>query len=497
MIWRFGLWIYVLCILILPLASVLLGVASFWGKGLGFDQVYLSSFRNSLFIGVATTALASLWGGIASLLLAKTNLSGRYYWLLLLTLPLFFLPYHQALAYTALLPGKSSFLLFSLGGVVFVLAGSFYPIVLWLGLIAFWSLPPEEEEAALLASGPKKAFWKIILPQVLPYYLAGALLVFLFAFSELGVPTFLGVGTLPKEILLRFAAFYDFQAAIIAAIPLLVLGVILFLSESFLLRRRLSFPQTQSLVRGLVFDLGPWKGPALCFLVCLVFAYVLLPLGALLKETLSFAAFPSVLRGSLKSLLVSIFYALVVAYLASLFALLSTYWPKRWERKWFSLASLLDFVFPPVIIALGVIHFWGKFAFLQGTPALIILGLLARFTFLPYKSLESAREQMDPSILEAALFSPASRFQVLRRLIYPLFRRWFYLGLMLAFVFSMNELGISTLLYPPGGEPLTVRLYTLSVNNPVGVSSTLALLNSLTTLVFVAFFFRKISKESL
>jgi len=51
----------------------------------------------------------------------------------------------------------------------------------------------------------------------------------------------------------------------------------------------------------------------------------------------------------------------------------------------------------------------------------------------------------------------------------------------LALVFSLRDLETAVLLYPPGGEPLTARIFTLEANGPPGVVSALAILHVLIT----------------
>ena len=51
----------------------------------------------------------------------------------------------------------------------------------------------------------------------------------------------------------------------------------------------------------------------------------------------------------------------------------------------------------------------------------------------------------------------------------------------LALVFALRDLETAALFYPPGGEPLTVRIFTLEANGPPAVVSALAVLHVLIT----------------
>jgi iron(III) transport system permease protein len=48
-------------------------------------------------------------------------------------------------------------------------------------------------------------------------------------------------------------------------------------------------------------------------------------------------------------------------------------------------------------------------------------------------------------------------------------------------VFALRDLETAALFYPPGGEPLTVRIFTLEANGPPAVVSALAVLHVLIT----------------
>ena len=51
----------------------------------------------------------------------------------------------------------------------------------------------------------------------------------------------------------------------------------------------------------------------------------------------------------------------------------------------------------------------------------------------------------------------------------------------LALVFCLRDLETTVLFYPPGREPLTVRIFTLEANGPEEVVSALAIIHVLAT----------------
>ncbi len=483
---RLGSWVYLGLVLGFPLAALLWHFPEIQP---GLEAFLSRAFRNTLLVASGTALLSLLIGSGAAFVLAKISLPGTRLLSLLLVTPIFFVPYQMALAWDALLPSGLNAWLFSPAGVIGVLTSSFSPVVFWFAWIAFKAVPPEEEEAGLMTAPPGTVFRRITLTKVYPALLAGTFLVFILAFTELGVPTYLGVPVLPYEVLIQFSTLYDFRAAVAASWPMAALGVLLLFLEYRLFRKSLLFYQRAGKPQGLIFSPSPAvKAVLLLSLLLLVFVFLFLPLSALVKEAASFRALKFALKNGLPSLLRGLFYATVAGFLSALWALAVFYSRKGKGHSLMSGLALAGLFLPPAVLATGILYFWnqGVLSLLYGTFGLLILGYLARYSFFSYRSLETAFEHLDPSAWEAALFTGHGPLAILRHILFPQVRSWFFLAWMLVFIFSVNELGLSTMLYPPEGEPLVVRLYTLSVNNPLSHSAALALLHSVGTLLGVA-----------
>ena len=489
---RLSSWIYLGLVIILPLTALLVKIRI---SSFSFSLLISHSFTNSLIIALITTLMAVLLGGLAAVFLAKSPISGKRIWSILLVMPLFFVPYQSALSWSALMhSGRLSAFIFSRAGVIFILTGCFYPITFWFTLVAISSIPRVEEESGLLISSPGQVFSRITLPKILPSLLTGGILVFLLAFTELGVPTYLGIPVLPYEVLIQFATKYDFQAAVASTLPMTFVVILLLLWEYRSLRQGFIFYQQRTEAPGLVFDL---KGYPLIlikgFLLCILFLFLIIPLGTLIIQSAHLNAISFAMKNSFKSLGRSIFYGLIAGFIAALWSITALFFRKGEENPAFSFLTLTGFFLPPPLIAIALIAFWGELpglSLVYSSFLILILGLLARFSVFSYRAMSTAFENLDQSSWEAAYLMTDSWWIILKKIVYPQVRPWFFLGMCIVFIFSMNELGLSTILYPPGQEPLIVRLYTLSVNNPLPFSSSLALLNSLGTLLIIVIFYR-------
>ncbi len=486
------IYFYFVITILIPVVGIFYFLFSSFSLDILKDSIFINSVLNSIFVSFFTALFSTVIGVLAGFFLSRTNILFKKIFLAILTLPVLFVPYQMALSLSSLkLPDTLTNLLFSKAGVIFVLTGCFYPIVMWFSIIAFKSIPREEEEAALLIYSPKEVFYKLILKRVFPFIVTGSLLTFFFSFSEFGVANYLGVNTLPYQVLIQFSAFYDINAAFTMAIPMSVVGVIIFIVEYLVFSKNLKFLQQMPQKNPVIFGTNRLKIIGFIFLILISFVFFIVPSLNLIYNSLNFESFIFSIKNSYENLIYSLFYALVSAILISIWALLSVYFLRKIEKTVFSIMTLLIFFLPPVVIAISIIYVWSKIpSIVYGTVIALILGLLSRFSFIGFKIMDTIFEKLDKSPEESAILIGLKKGAILLKIVFPQLKKWFFLSVLLVFVFCMNEFGVSSILYPAGKEPITVKLYTLSVNNPISVSSAIAIINSAVTLIVVFFIFR-------
>jgi iron(III) transport system permease protein len=172
------------------------------------NPIYLEGLRNALAIAVLSTVIAGVLGMGAALLLHRYDFPGRRVLAALVPLPLMVPPFVGAVGMKQLLgrTGALNALLDRLGlidahapidwlhqgrfaVVVALTAMHLYPIVYFNVQAALAGLNHEMEEAARsLGSRGLRLFARITLPSILPSVFAAASIVFIWAFTELGVP---------------------------------------------------------------------------------------------------------------------------------------------------------------------------------------------------------------------------------------------------------------------------------------------------------------------
>jgi iron(III) transport system permease protein len=148
----------------------------------------------------------------------------------------------------------------------------------------------------------------------------------------------------------------------------------------------------------------------------------------------------------------------------------------------------LGFLLPPALFAIGAITVWNSPAthWIYGSAAVVILALAARYAVLGTRMALAGHRQLSPSLDEAARACGATFMQRVLRIQLPALRRFTAGAWLLVFVFCLRDIETTSTLYPPGGEPLTVRLFTLEANGPPPVVAALAVVLALLTLIPLA-----------
>jgi len=173
-----------------------------WYRSLGGNDLIRAAVRNSLIVGVVSTATATVIGTLVALALGRYTFRGAGFTRNLLYLPMI-IPEVVLGAALVTFFGAAAVRL-SLGTVVIahiVFCISYVAIVVRARLSGF---DRSLEEAALdLGARPRQTFWRVTLPLIAPGIVAGALLAFTISIDDYVITSFVaGVGatTLPLQI---------------------------------------------------------------------------------------------------------------------------------------------------------------------------------------------------------------------------------------------------------------------------------------------------------
>lgn len=455
-----------------------------------YNNALWHSFNNSLILALMVALISTLLGTVIGLLLSKTTLYGRIFWLALLLIPLLLPPYILAYGWYTLLGRESTLghLLFGFGGTSFILFCIYLPIPILITSLFIRQSNPRLEEAGLLMGSWYTVLKHITLPLLRPAMILSFLLVFILTIGESSVANFLRYDIFPMESFIQFSAFYDFKTATVYTMPLiLIVFVVLFIEHAFLGKKSLTL-KIQSKQHFLA--LHSWHFPLLLGMVVFVSVTVLLPLFGLVVHT-SMQDFIATLNTTLPSLKRSILYASMGATLLLFFGLFSAYiivykTSKLW--KYLDTMILFFFILSSIIIGIALILFWNKPStnIIYTTPIIILFGYLIKYLLLSTKILELKLSQIPHSFIESAQLLGASWYQILYTILIPLLKESLIMAWVIGFIFSLRESTITMLVAPAGSSTLPTYILTQMANGKTGTIAALCLLMIGTLLIPLA-----------
>lgn len=458
---------------------------------------------HSVVLSSLVTALTVAIGLPLGILLGKTDLPFRRFFTVLFVIPLLIPPYIIAVSWFDLL-GREGLLayllgvpatratahfLFGLPGCVAVLFSIFLPIPMLLTMIFLRTINPRLEEAGRLVSGWRGVMKGITIPLILPGVLLSAMLVFLLSFGEFSVPNFLRYDVFPVESFTQFSAFYNFKVATAAAVPLAAVTLILLLAEAAFLRERTyQLRPSPEIERLPLIALGAYRKWLFASVAVTGLVIVVVPIVVLAIQSSGMSAYAEALNRAGDSLLRSLVYAVIGATILTFLGFFTGYLIQtKALRFWRSVDSLTIFLFalPSTVIGIGLISLWNTpwTNFIYGTPVIIILGYLAKYTALTSRISVTQLGQISPSMEEAAQVAGAGWFRRMGLIVAPLARRGLLAGWLVGYIFSLRDTGITMLVYPAGHETLPVRIFTLMANGSPQLIAALCMVMIIATLM--------------
>jgi iron(III) transport system permease protein len=357
-----------------------------------------------------------------------------------------------------------------------------YPLSMLATEVALRRIDGRLEEAALMVARPRGVFWRITVPLVAPGIIAAALVIFVLAVSEFGVPGVLRVRVYTTEIFTAFAALYDPGRAALLALPLLTLclavavAAVALLGDRFVSARggagtpsALRFERSHGLLAGTTVVLVTALG---------------LPIAVLAREASTSRSIVAVIGGSGEAIVNSLRLATLGASAVVGIAMWLGYARARASGRVGRLADIglvVLFAVPSTLVGVGLIDVWnrqGPLGALYGTDSMLVLAYLARLLPVAVLALAASGRTVPVSHEEAAAVSGAGWLRTMWRIVIPQMGLGLVAAWLIAFVLAFGELGVSILVAPPGETTLPIRIYTIIANAPSSSVAVLALLQA-------------------
>ena len=471
------------------------------------NRIYLEGLENAFALAVASTALTFVLATPLAWIADRYTFPGKKLFSALLLVPMILPPFVGAIGVRKVLgqTGALNSLLHHAGllapnaaydwlghgrfwGIVFLNALHLYPVLYLNTAAALANIDPAMEEAAAnLGSTGARKFRRITLPLIMPGVFAGGAIVFIWAFTELGVPLMFDYTRVtPVQIFQGIKEISGNPLPYALVVVTLVSSVFCYTLSKWLFgpapqaamakATTGSAPQT---VRGWAGILCSSAFAAVCTLALLPHVAVVLTSFAgdwyatVLPESWTFSHYQNALGHSLTvpSIVNSLKYASVstvvdiVLGVAIASVIIRT---KFAGRALLDAAAMLPLAVPGIVLAFGYVSMTqeGKaFAFLNPTrdpTALLIIAYAVRR--LPYmvRSAAAGLQQTSVTLEEAAQNLGAPPFRTLRKITMPLIAANVLAGGLLAFSFAMLEVSDSLILAQKSTDfPITKAIYEL------------------------------------
>lgn len=465
-----------------------------------FETRHWRLLLNTCVLGGGTAMLATAIGAPLGLALARVSLPYKPLLRVALAAPIVLPPYVVALAWTYL-TGSTGLLAsivsvdlsgwtYTLPAALLVLGLLLYPLPMLAAEVAVRGVDGRLEEAGLLVAPHHRVLLRITLPLVAPAVAGAALLVFVLAISEFAVPGLLRVPVYTTEVFTAFASFYDFERAVLTAVPLLLLSGVVAASAAVLTGERLMATRRGGVAPAPTLD--RWRRSASAAALLVVGLAVIVPGIVMLREATAARNVSAIVAGSGGATVNSLALSAIAATAALSTAVWLGYARARASRRIGRSADVVFvvlFAVPSTILGVGLIGLWnrpGVWGSMYGSDAMLVLGYLARFLPVAALLLAAAVRRIPVSHEEAAAVSGAGWLRTMGGVVLPQLREGLMVTWLLVFVLAFGELGVSLLIAPPGEATLPIRVYTLIANTPAPHVAALALFQTVVILLPIA-----------
>lgn len=499
---------------------------------------YLDALGNSLVLGLSAASLCLAFGVPLAWALSRTDMPFKgLVWVSILGT--FVIPAYLGAVGWILLAGpnagwlnrlfvgltgmdKGPFNIYSMPGLVFVVACYSFPYVVVFTKSALDLVSSEMEDAAnILGAGNLRTTVSITLPLVLPAILAAFILVFLEAIALFGSPALLALPGRFHVVTTQLWQFFEYPpkvgVAAAYAMPLLVVTVFLFWLQRRITHRKGYVALTGKGGERRPITLGRWKWPLLgyCLAVCTLSFFmpmVVISQAALAKawgrgfrldnltlDNLYFTLFENTLT---RNATVNTFvYASAAAFIAITLALCVAYIVNRHlvgrtAGNVLSFLTMAPFVIPGIVLAIGFYTAYTRPPLLlYGTGWILILAFATRFLPIAYANSNAAIRSINPELEDAVRILGGTRFTAIRRVVAPLLKRSLAGAFILVFIPATRELSSAIFLYSIKTQVLSVLLFDKSDEGNFEMLAAIGLILVFITVVFILIGFRLMGRD--
>jgi len=369
------------------------------------------------------------------------------------------------------------------------------------------------EASELMGYMGTRKITKVILPLVLPTLLAGALLVFMRAFSDFGTPMLIGEGyrTVPVLIFNEFISELGGDTGFAAAISV---SVVVFASTIFLLQKY--FSSRKSFSMSALNPVSPKKEKGLKNILAHIYVYAftmaaLLPhiyvaytsfrrtRGRLFIEGFSLQSY-EVAFSRAGSAIVNTFslagVAIVIVFFLAIIVGYITVRKRTIITSVLDVVTMFPYLVPGSILGIALLlAFNTRPLLLSGTATIIVIAFVIRRLPFTIRSSAAIMHQISVNTEEAAISLGSSNLKTFFKVTLPQMLPGVISGAILSWITIISELSASVLLYTTRTQTMTIRIYTEVIRGNYGVAASLATILYIITIISLFILFRVSGKK--
>ena len=360
-------------------------------------------------------------------------------------------------------------------GAGLVLSLAFYPYVYLLARQAFLSQGRRAIEAGqMLGLSRSKVFFRLALPQALPWVIGGLLLASMETLADFGAVSVFNVDTFTTAIYKAWFGFFSLTtAAQLAALLIGVVFIVVLFEQYWQAKRGNTVTQGNS-QRFEASKPAKWGMALLCTLVFLI-AFLIPFLQLLYWTALNFqqdfdARYIDFVTNSL---MIASMTTIFIAFLAIIIAWVKRQYPDKSTKLMTTLANL-GYVVPGTVLAVGIfipiawldnqLIAFGitSTQFLSGSVIVMLLALSTRFMTVSFQPVDRQLQRLTVNQEAAAKLLSDSPYQRWRQVMLPVLSPGVLTGLLMGFVEVMKEMPITLMTRRQGWDTLAVRVFEMT-----------------------------------
>jgi iron(III) transport system permease protein len=461
--------------------------------------LFRESFWNSLYVGGMSVLIASLFSMPLAYFTSRFEFRGAVIIQSLGIIPLIMPPFVGAVAMLMLFGRNGSVNLLldqwfgftipfmeGLNGVIFVQSIHYFPFILINLSAALQNIDRSMEESAQnLGCSGLRLFRRIVLPLAMPGYVAGASLVFLKVFDDLGTPLLLNVNNmLAPQAYLRIASIgiKDPMGYVIS-----VILVVIALGSMWLAMLALKGKEYATVQKGggglSKRRMRPLEKVFAWIIVLVIMALVLAPHFGLtllsfgtiwsysvLPDALTLDHFIAIFAETPEYMTNTVLYASLAGIIDVILGTAIAYIVLRTKlkgRQWLDYIAMAAVAIPGLVIGIGYLRTFFVFQvpWLENQSiatwwVAIVVALSIRR--LPYalRACTAALQQVSVSLEESAENLGAGKFTTVRKIVVPLMAGGILAGFVTSFATAAVELGMTLMLVSKNSDgPLAYGIY--------------------------------------